>query len=55
LPWLEARLPEDVTNRQATAAALPALIEGCIVMDATGMVATEDTAARTSVAFVPKA
>jgi AcrR family transcriptional regulator len=55
LPWLEARLPEDVTDRAATAAALLALIEGCIVMDAVGLAPTADLAARRLVGPAPKA
>lgn len=47
LPWLEARLPENVSNREATAATLLALIEGCVVMDAVGMATTADIAIRT--------
>lgn len=46
LPWLKARLPEDVTDRDATAATLLALVEGCVVMDAVGMAATANLATR---------
>jgi len=55
LPWLEARLPDDVIRREAAAATLLALIEGCIVMDAVGMAETADLATRTLAAFVPNA
>lgn len=49
LPWIEARLPENVPDREATAATVLALVEGCVVMDAVGMAATADTAIRTRV------
>lgn len=49
LPWLEARLPENVSNREATAATVLALVEGCVVMDAVGMTATADIAIGTLV------
>jgi AcrR family transcriptional regulator len=55
LPWLEARLPEDVRDREATAAALLALVEGAIVMDAVGMGATADRAAQAMAGLIPKA
>lgn len=49
LPWIEARLPENVSNREATAATVLALVEGCVVMDAVGMATTADIAIRTHV------
>lgn len=45
LPWLKARLPKDIDDPDAAAAALLALVEGCIVMDAVGMSTTADLAA----------
>lgn len=47
LPWLEDRLPDDIADREATAAMLLALIEGCIVMDAVGMTTTADQVGQT--------
>jgi len=51
LPWIAARLPARVRARQRTAAALLAVIEGAILLDAVGMSDAADMAVAETARF----